>query len=64
MLKTKIIYTLRIHIQLQLAGFVPLMEMKNPRNPNFTCWIYENTPEFNDFFEKILQEGSEKRYEK
>ena len=28
----KIIYSLKIHIELQRQGFQPLLEMKNPNN--------------------------------
>lgn len=57
--KTKIIYTLRIHIKLQLIGIPYLIEMKNPKDSNYTCWVYEETPEFLSAFAQIMaEEGS------
>lgn len=53
--KTKIIYSLRIHIELQRRGFVPLLEMKNPKNQNFNCWVYEETPELLSAFDEFLK---------
>ena len=50
----KIVYSLRMHLLLQQQGFVYLTEMKNPKNPNFMCWVYERTPQFQDAFDKIV----------
>lgn len=58
MRKTKIVYTLRIHTQLQLLGIPYLIEMKNPKDNRFTCWVYEDTPELAAAFEKIMREGA------
>ena len=44
-IKYKIIYSLKIHIALQAQGFKSETEMKNPYNPRFNCWVYEETPE-------------------
>lgn len=54
--KTKIIYALRVHTQLQLLGIPYLIEMKNPKDSKYTCWVYEETPEFLRAFEKIMKE--------
>ena len=43
--KYKIIYSLQIHIKLQALGFTYVTEMKNPKNPKFNCWVYEETEE-------------------
>lgn len=42
--KIKIIYSLRIHRELQRQGFLYEVEMKNPANPKFNCWVYPETP--------------------
>lgn len=42
--KLKIIYSLRIHTALQAQGFAYVTEMKNPKNPNYTCWVYPESP--------------------
>ena len=39
----KIIYSLKVHLKLQSMGFEYLSEMKNPRFPQYNCWVYENT---------------------
>lgn len=53
-IKTKIIYSLRIHIELQRYGFSPILEMKNPQNQKYNCWVYEETPELLELFDKIV----------
>lgn len=53
----KIIYSLKMHIALQAQGFVYLTEMKNPNNPRFNCWVYEETPEFMKAFDALLGGG-------
>ena len=40
----KIIYSLRVHLELQRRGFHYETEMKNPNHPNLNCWVYEETP--------------------
>lgn len=54
-LKKKIVYSLQIHIELQQRGFVPLLEMKNPQNQKYNCWVYAETPEFLIAFDEILR---------
>lgn len=53
----KIVYSLRIHIKLQKLGFRYLTEMKNPQFPHLNCWVYENTPEFDQAFEALMEEA-------
>lgn len=57
-LKTKIVYSLRIHIQLYWLGFSPITEMKNPKNPNLNCWVYAATPDFLAAFNSLVGEVS------
>ena len=52
--KTKIIYSLRVHVQLQQLGFSYITEMRNPKNPNLNCWVYEATPAFEEAITKIM----------
>lgn len=54
--KLKIIYSLRIHLALQERGFTYLTEMKNPRNSNFNCWVYEATDALLEVFDSLLKE--------
>lgn len=54
--KTKIVYSLRLHIALQQQGFAHITEMKNPQNPHLNCWVYEATPRFTAAFEALMRE--------
>ena len=56
----KIIYSLKIHIALQAQGFKSQMEMKNPSNPRFNCWVYEETPELLKAFDALLTKEERK----
>ena len=58
--KYKIIYSLQIHIALQALGFTHETEMKNPKNPRFNCWVYEDTPELLKAFDSLVKGGSRK----
>ena len=54
----KVIYSLRIHMALQRQGFVYEVEMRNPANPQFNCWVYKITPELSKALDKLMEEGS------
>ena len=51
---TKIVYSLRIHMELQRMGFHYEVEMRNPKNQHLNCWVYEATPELLEAFDKII----------
>ena len=53
----KIIYSLRIHIQLQQEGFACVAEMKNPKNQKYNCWVYEETQELLEAFDRLIKEA-------
>lgn len=53
----KIVYSLKIHTQLQLKGFEYLKVMPNPKNDEYNCWVYEATPAFLDAFDSIVKGG-------
>ena len=59
-IKYKIIYSLKIHIALQAQGFKSQVEMKNPSNPRFNCWVYEETPELLKAFDALLTKEEHK----
>ena len=59
-IKYKIIYSLKIHIALQAQGFKSQVEMKNPNNPRFNCWVYEETPELLKAFDALLMKEERK----
>lgn len=54
MSKTKIIYSLKIHIQLQIKGFHPIYSMPNPHNEKYLCWIYNRDDNFDKVFDEIV----------
>lgn len=54
----KIIYPLWMNIALQEKGFKPLLQMPNPAKPQFTCWVYEWTEDFQKAFDELLEGGS------
>lgn len=54
-MNVKIIYSLRIHIELQKLGFQYMTEMRNPQKPTLNCWVYEATPEFLTSLEALLR---------
>lgn len=54
--KTKIIYSLRIHIALQQQGFTHITEMKNPHNPHLNCWVYAVTPDLLSSLDALMGE--------
>ena len=51
----KIIYSLRVYLELQRLGFQPLSTMPNPNKPNLMCWVFDKTPEFVVALDKILE---------
>lgn len=52
----KIIYSLRVNIELQKRGFTPITAMKNPYKPELFCWVYKKTPDFIMALNDILKE--------
>jgi len=44
--KQKIIYSLRAMEKLVAMGYIPIGTLPNPTKPEFMCWIFEVTPEF------------------
>ena len=59
--KYKIVFSLRIHIELQKQGFKYLTEMKNPDIPQFNCWVYEDTDAFHKAYDELLTKGGHHR---
>ena len=50
----KIIYSLRIYLELEKLGFTPISTTSNPQKPNFMCQIYEKTPELMEALDQLL----------
>ena len=53
-IKTKLIYSKRICEQLMLMGFRPVETIPNPLKPEFICWAFEETEEFNKAISLLL----------
>ena len=50
----KIIYSMRVMLQLQAKGFEFLTIMPNPQHPEYNCWVYELTDELQNALDEIL----------
>lgn len=50
----KIIYSLRIYLELKERGIEPVATTENPKKSNFICWIYEKTPELDIALKEIM----------
>ena len=56
--RQKIIYSLKVHIELELRGFHSIGTIPNPRHSEFSCWIYEWNNEIEKAFLEITKEGN------
>lgn len=54
--KQKIIYSKRVMEQLLELGFRPIDMMSNPTKPEFMCWAFEWTDEFDAALTQVLSE--------
>ena len=52
--KNKIIYSKKIVLKLLEMGFIPVEQFPNPFNPQYTCWAFEWTQEFDDALNVVL----------
>jgi hypothetical protein len=59
--KYKMIYSLKVRNLLAVMGFMYEQEVSNPQKEGFKCWLYEETPEFLEAFDRILTEGGHQR---
>ena len=50
----KIIYSLRVYLELQKRGIEHISTTTNPHKPAFMCWIYEKTPELTEALNEII----------
>lgn len=51
----KVIYSLRVYLELERQGYKPIATMPNPNKPKLMCWVFERTPEFTVALDKILE---------
>lgn len=56
----KIIYSKRVCEQLMLLGFRPIETIPNPLKPEFICWVFEWTKEFDAALSAILSTCGQK----
>lgn len=57
----KVIYSLRIHVALQQMGINYLTEMKNPKNTQLNCWVYEDNANLRNALDSLMQKGGNGR---
>ena len=50
----KTIFSLRVRQELKKYGFEPLLEKDNALKPEFKCWVYERTEEFDNILSIIM----------
>ena len=53
----KIIYSIRVQMQLKAMGYNELYTMPNPQYNYLNCWVYEKTPELLSALNEIIEEG-------
>lgn len=51
---TKIIYSMKIMLQLVELGFQPLTVMPNPQHPEYNCWVFELNDELREALDRLL----------
>lgn len=51
---TKVIYSMRVMLQLKERGFEPLATMPNPNRNQFNCWIFDRSEDFDKALDEIL----------
>lgn len=52
--KTKLIYSKKVCEQLMLLGFRPVETIPNPLKPQFICWAFEWTEDFDKALNLVL----------
>ena len=52
--KTRIIYSLRVHLGLKRLGFEPVETLPNYQREGFVCWVYEVSPAFQEALDSLL----------
>lgn len=52
-----VVYKLQLAMALMKKGHKPFQTMPNPANTNYTCWVFEKSPELVRDFEMLLKEG-------
>lgn len=50
----KIIYSLKVMIALVEKGHIPISTMTNPKYPQYNCWVFQVTDQFQSDLDQIL----------
>ena len=50
----KIIYSLKVMVQLVEMGNIPILTMENPKYPDYKCWVFEMTEKFQNDLDIVL----------
>lgn len=53
-LERKIIYSLKVMEKLVARGYLPTATLPNPSRPEYICWVFDVTPEFQKDVDEIL----------
>lgn len=56
--KTKVIYARWVCEELLMRGFNYIQSFQNPVKPEFLCWVFEDTEEFQDALTEITGGGA------
>lgn len=51
---SKIVYSLRVMLQLVERGFMPTATMPNPKYKEYDCWVFERSEAFDRALDEIL----------
>lgn len=50
----KIIYSLKVMVQLVEMGNIPILTMENPKYPDYKCWVFEMTEKLQNDLDIVL----------
>lgn len=62
MQEPKVVYSMKNAIQMKIKGHKLLTTMPNPKNPKFSCWVFEDDPSFDSDLHQIIIERSNQNY--
>lgn len=58
--KPKIVYKMQYAIQMKLKGHQILTTLENPKDKNYTCWVFKDDQTFDLDLHQIIEEGRKK----
>ncbi len=51
----KIIYSIKVMKALVQKGFIPIATIPNPKNSKFNCWVFEETEQFQQALDDVME---------